>query len=266
MGYNYNASTPAARRHNHPSALANRPVVSERIWHEVGLGRMIGPMSLVEGIHTSPIGLVPKARQQGKWRMIVDLSSPKAKSVNDGITSELCSLLYARINNALEIIPTMGLGTLLTKVDLQDAYRIVPVHPGDHHLLGIVWEDMTFVDCCLPFGLRSAPKISSAVADALSWSLLVNGVVAQIHYLDDFLFFDKKEGPLSLPTILSTFGQLGVPVAEHKTNGPSSCVTFLGILVDTIRFELRLPQDKLLHLQTLVSSWLAVLGEIFRFL
>ena len=92
MGYNYNASTPAARRHNHPSALANRPVVSERIWHEVGLGRMIGPMSLVEGIHTSPIGLVPKARQQGKWRMIVDLSSPKAKSVNDSITFELCSL------------------------------------------------------------------------------------------------------------------------------------------------------------------------------
>ena len=101
--------------------LANRPVVSERIWHEVGLGRMIGPMSLVEGIHTSPIGLVPKARQQGKWRMIVDLSSPKAKSVNDGITSELCSLQYTRIDNAVEIISTMGLETLLTKVDLQDA-------------------------------------------------------------------------------------------------------------------------------------------------
>ena len=161
--------------------------------------------------------------------------------------------MLARINNAVEIISTMGSGTSLTKVDLQDAYRIVPVHPDDHHLLGIVWEDMTFVDCCLPFGLRSAPKIFSDVADALSWSLLVNGVVAQIHYLDDFLFYDKKEGPLSLQTVFSTFGQLGVPVAEHKTNDPSSCVTFLGILVDTTRFELRLPQDKLLHLQTLVS-------------
>ena len=60
VGYNYNTFTPAGRWHNHPSALANRPVVSERIWHEVGLGRMIGTISLIEGIHTSPIGLVPK--------------------------------------------------------------------------------------------------------------------------------------------------------------------------------------------------------------
>ena len=46
-------------------------------------------MSLVEGIHTSPNSFVPKAQQQGKWRMIVDLSSPEAKIVNDGNTSEL---------------------------------------------------------------------------------------------------------------------------------------------------------------------------------
>ena len=74
----------------------------------------------------------------------------------------------------------MGPGT---KVDFLDAYKIVPVHPDDHHLLGIVWENMTFVDCCLPFDL---PKFFSTVTDALSWSLLVKGVVAQIHYLDNF--------------------------------------------------------------------------------
>ena len=70
---------------------------------------------------------------------------PKGKSVNDGITSNLCSLQYARIDNAVEIISTMGPGTLLTNVDLQDAYRIFPVHSNDHNLLCIAWEDMTFV-------------------------------------------------------------------------------------------------------------------------
>ena len=77
--------------------------------------------------------------------MIVDLSSPKAKSVNDSITSNLCSQQYARIDNAVEIISTMGPGKLLTNVYLQDAYRIFPVHSNDQDLLGIAWEDMTFV-------------------------------------------------------------------------------------------------------------------------
>ena len=44
-----------------------------------------------------------------------------------------------------------------------------------------------FVDTTLPFGLRSAPKIFMAVADALEWIVKCEGVNAVIHYLDDFL-------------------------------------------------------------------------------
>ena len=64
------------------------------------------------------------------------------------------------------------------------------VHPGDRHLLGIKWQGKTFVDTCLPFGLRSAPKLFNAIADALEW-MIVNEdgphVKFIIHYLDDFL-------------------------------------------------------------------------------
>ena len=52
------------------------------------------------------------------------------------------------------------------------AYRNIPVHPGDRHLLGIQWQGKTFVDTCLPFGLRSAPKLFNAVADALEWMII----------------------------------------------------------------------------------------------
>ena len=54
------------------------------------------------------------------------------------------------------------------KLDLKDAYRMVPVHPDDQHLLGISWRDGIYVDRALPFGLRSAPKLFSTVADALA--------------------------------------------------------------------------------------------------
>ena len=39
------------------------------------------------------------------------------------------------------------------------------------------------------------------------------------------------------------FAQLGIPVAALKTEGPSTCMTFLGILVDSTARQLRLPLD-----------------------
>ena len=53
------------------------------------------------------------------------------------------------------------------KMDIQHAYRNIPVAPEDRRLLGMLWQGKVYVDKVLPFGLRSAPLIFSAVADAL---------------------------------------------------------------------------------------------------
>ena len=42
-----------------------------------------------------------------------------------------------------------------------------------------------------------------------------------------------------------TFKELGVPVASHKTESPDTQVMFLGFLLDTDAFQLRLPEEKL---------------------
>ncbi len=39
----------------------------------------------------------------------------------------------------------------------------------------------------MPFGLRSAPKIFTAVADAVQWIEEQEGVKFVIHYLNDYL-------------------------------------------------------------------------------
>lgn len=44
-------------------------------------------------------------------------------------------------------------------------------------------------------------------------------------------------------------------MALHKMEGPATVVTFLGVVVDTARFELRLPIDKLDYIRELVRSW-----------
>ena len=52
---------------------------------------------------------------------------------------------------------------------LKKAYRNIPVAPADRLLLGMIWENQLFVDATLPFCLRAAPKIFTAVADAAEW-------------------------------------------------------------------------------------------------
>ena len=172
---------------------------------------------------------------------------PVNHSVNEGISRELSSISYASVDDAVEQILQLGRGTQLVKLDLEKAYRNTPVHPQDHHLLAISWEGSTYVDRALPFGLRSAPKIFSAVADMIAWALHCAGIQHQIHYLDDFLFLGAPgtgEAAGALAIALRVLDQMGFPVAVHKTEGPSSCITFLGILIDTASFELRLPVGK----------------------
>ena len=68
----------------------------------LSLGRLVGPVAS-KGIHTSPIGLIPKVRQPGRWWMIVDLSCPPGSSENDGIDPSLSSIHYASVNNAVKL-------------------------------------------------------------------------------------------------------------------------------------------------------------------
>ena len=124
--------------------------------------------------HTSRFGVIPK-KGRNKWRLILDLSSPDGCSVIDGIQPDLCSLSYVSVDDAARAVAQKGRGFLMAKVDVKSAYRVVPVHPEDRLLLGMSWEGDLFVDTVLPFGLRSAPKIFTALADALEWVIRQTG-------------------------------------------------------------------------------------------
>jgi hypothetical protein len=92
----------------------------------------------------------------------------------------------------------------------------------------------------------------------IAWALHQSGIQHQIHYIDDFLFIGAPatdEGARALAIALRILEHLGVPVAEHKTEGPSTCVCFLGILIDTRNLELRLPPEKIERLRVLLQQW-----------
>jgi len=127
------------------------------------------------------------------------------------------------------------------------------------HWTRICWHGKLFVDAALPFGLWSAPKIFTAVADAVTWVLQQQGVKFIIHYLDGFLLIGPPrcdDCAVALEILLQMFDLLGLPVAWENLEGPMACLTFLGFEIDSLALELRLPKEKMLELQQTVTSWL----------
>ena len=259
VGFDHSRALTSVKS-NMGSAKINPEIVDSYISGEIAAGRMFGPFAQQEipGLHINRMGLIPKGHTPGKWRLITDLSYPEGASVNDGIQPQWCSLHYTTVESVATAAQQLGKGALLAKLDIKSAYRIVPVHPHDRQLMGVEWKDAHYVDGALPFGLRSAPKIFTAIADALQWIMRQNGVSMVEHYLDDFITMGPPGLTVcrqNLERILSTCEELGVPLAEDKLEGPTCCLTFLGIEVDTQTGMLRLPAEKLSRMKDMLSQW-----------
>ena len=133
------------------------------------------------------------------------------------------------------------------------------MHVADRNLLAMCWNNQIYFDTCLPFGLRSAPKLFNVLVDLLSWILIQHGISLLIHYLDDFLMMGPADSIIcheNFSTIQRFCQELGIPLASDKLEGPSHPLNFLGIELDTVCMETRLPGDKLTRNHTLLSSQL----------
>ena len=79
-----------------------------------------------------------------------------------------------------------------------------------------------------------------------------------MHYRDDFLVLgpaSSEECGEALFTSMQLCQSLGVLIAPHKTEGPSTTLSFLGILIDTDNMVLRLSPEKLARLRVEISEW-----------
>ena len=139
IGYNWvNPRKPA--KSNMPSTHEHPEVIDKYIQKELNLDRIAGPFEkgdLQPPVHINRFGIIPKKHQEGKYRLIVDMSYPDGGSINDGIDLDLCSLTCLKLEEVVHAIVREGKGALLAKMDLESAYRIIPVHPSDTHLIGM---------------------------------------------------------------------------------------------------------------------------------
>ena len=190
---------------NLKSAIARPDVVSDKLTKEINAGRIAGPFRKppFPNMFCSPLGIVPK-KNPSEFRLIQHLSFPRGSSINDFIPSDFSSVSYATISDAISSLKRAGRGCFMAKTDIKSAFRIIPVHPDDHPLLGMKWENLYYYDRCLPMGCSSSCAIFETFSTALEWIAIHRlGASSVLHILDDFLFIaDTKQ---SVSRILITF-------------------------------------------------------------
>ena len=176
---------------------------------------------------------------------------------------------YATIQHAISFIKEADSIVFMAKVDIEAAFRIIPISPQDSPLLCFKWRGAYYMDAVLPMGCSSSCSIFEAFSTALEWIAMNKlGVTKVLHIIDDFLFLATSHAKClhDMKAFMTFCEQLGVPLAPDKTVGPTTALQFLGITLDTVSMEARLPEDKLAQCRSLILSFLnrekATLREI----
>ena len=245
------------RSTNHHSALAAPEILSSDLEKQLHHDRLVQIDPTTEAPFVcSPLGLVPK--HDGGWRRIHDLSFPPSNSVNDGIPQEWGSLEYTTFDEAVDALLQQGPGAILVKRDLKDAFRHIPVATSDQWLLGFQCDGSYWMERYLPFGLRTSPFLFDLFARALNWIMIaVLGWSFVLHYLDDFFAIlpPQANAEAYCHDFDAVCSQLGL-IINHSKDIMGTKADFLGIELDSILMQGRLPPDKLARARNMVNDLL----------
>ena len=162
----------------------------------------------------SNVFLVRKA--SGGWRPVIDL-----KNLNAHIHAP-----HFRMFTTSSVLSSVRKGDYAFKIDLQDAYFHVPIHPSSIKYLRFAFENKVYQFQVLPFGLNTAPQVftrlghtvisapSGDLGDTISWlihhpdrQVLIRHQAQLINTLDLVGFIgNRKKSELDLTQDLQFLG------------------------------------------------------------
>jgi hypothetical protein len=239
---------------NYKSASTENKAASElQIQAEIDLGRYI--VADHPSRNVSSLGAIVK--KNGAIRLIHDFSRPDG-GVNIYATDT--SVKFPTVDEATRY---MKPGCYLSKIDLESAYRFVPLHPKCYEQTGLKWffgqdiEPTFLFDARLPFGAARSCKIFQTLTDCIVRMMARRGIIT-CGYIDDFMLIcdDFKSCESALNILTELVASLGMSVNWKKVMGPTQDMTFLGVRIDTIKRTLALPEEKLADMKLLVDKWI----------
>ncbi len=248
---------------NHQGATQFVSDISRYIHKQSQVGRILGPFNrnpLSSVLAYSPLNSVPKRDSQER-RVISDLSFPVGNSVNDLIPRDTylgspTNLRFPSVDDLVDIIRIKGPGCALFKRDLRQAYRQIPVDPGDFNLLGFHWLGKIYIDRSLIMGQRSAAFCCQSVSNAIVYIYKKFGF-SLVAYIDDLASAESWDKASTAFDCLGWVLQsCGIEESVAKACSPSTRMTFLGIQIDTVTMTLEVTEERLVEIRELTASWL----------
>ena len=236
------------------NGVGDKIVLWNKVMKEVKAKRYAGPFKQVpfEYYIQSPIGLVPK--DGNDTRLIFHLSYPKGKgtSVNANTDKKLCSVHYPDFNDAVKLCLKTGVNCHTARSDMRSAFRQLGLSPLDWCLLvmkaqcpitGIWWF---FVDKAVPFGSARSCALFQEFSNAIAHIIRYRTKHDLVNYLDDYLFVAllKLICNGQVEEFLKVCKMINFPVAMEKTFWGTTCIVFLGFLINTESQTVSVPVEK----------------------
>ncbi|CAE7229144.1 unnamed protein product [Rhizoctonia solani] len=257
---------------NHKSSLDNAGIVTEAINKELSAGRYSGPFSpkhlerLIGPFRSAPLGVIAKSKP-GEFRIVQDFSFPKGEgphpALNAEIDSDSFTCEWGFFNNIVDIILACPPGTEAATLDVDAAYRRMPIHPDDQPHIVIMWDNQVWLDHCAPFGAASSNGIFGRCGDAMAHIAEAMGMGPVQKWVDDFVFF-RFPPPLaldpprfSLQDIYDLGSALGWPWKDEKTTPFSPSFTYLGLEWHIPERTVAIPLPKRDKYMARAHDWLA---------
>ena len=148
----------------------------------------------------------------------------------------------------------------MPKFDISNSFKVMQIKVSQWPYFCVKWKKKYYVFVRLVFGCRSSPCIFDTLSQALCWiAHNIYGVQTIFHLLDDFLTVDVPDscaGHRTNALLTLMFNRLGVPLAKHKRLGPTVCLEYLGLILDSINMQARLPSIKVHRIIEVIETLL----------
>lgn len=253
---------------NHAGATQHASAVEDYIHKELALGGLVGPLRGVPWlgrVTVSPMTTRPK-KKSSKRRVITDLSWPVGSSVNDGIPKQEYMGVYQKVRyptvdqlckRAVTLSQGRPKGQVKGfKVDLNRAFRQIPLCPRDWSLMGTYWDGFVYFDKVTVMGSRTGPLACQRVTNMIRHIMGDIGFEVK-NFVDDFMGIELLDKVWdSFYTLRRLLKDLGVSEAEDKAVLPTYIVEFLGILFNLWMLTMEIPEDKVLDLLEDIGMWM----------
>ena len=179
--------------------------------------------------------------------------------MNDNIDRDQCTVTYSSFDDAVALVVSLGPKPYMGKANITSAFRLLPVNPEDFDLLGMQVNGQYYYDRCMPMGCST----SCAVFEKFSTFLQAccRRIAAShniLHYLDDFFFAGASPSDCkhAMHCFMAMCERFGIPIAQEKTEGPVNVITYLGLEIDALNFQIRVPEEKMSALVLMLQDFM----------